>query len=151
MKFFCDYIFVWSLSNIILMFVKGLYGRNRPHFIDMCQPSVVNCTIGTLVTDFTCTNPNLSPLRLKTISRSFPSGHAGLATYFSVYMIWFLQHRVPKLRVNYFVPFLQCVLFAYMILIGITRIFDNAHHPIDVLFGSLFGILFATFSVSVEA
>jgi phosphatidate phosphatase len=148
-KWFRDFLFTWSAMMIFFILLKSIYGEHRPHFIEMCVPDAVNCTKGSLVTNFTCTNPNLSNIRLKEISRSFPSGHAALAVYFSVFISWFLEQRLPKLRTKYLVPFLQAALAVYAMICCTSRITDNAHHDNDVLFGILFGIGFSTFNVSL--
>lgn len=133
----------------MLIIAKAIYGEHRPHFLDKCQSDAVNCTIGLLVTNYTCTNQNISSLRMQDISSSFPSGHAALAVYFSGSMIWFLQQRISKMNSKYFIPFVQTVLAIYSLICGITRISDNAHHPNDVLFGFLLGIGFCIFNVSL--
>lgn len=134
---------------ITLLIAKTICGEHRPHFLDKCQSDAVNCTIGSLVTNYTCTNQNISRLRMQDISRSFPSGHASLAVYFSGFMIWFLQQRIPKMNSKYFIPLVQTALMVYAMICGITRISDNAHHPNDVLFGFLLGIGFFIFNVSL--
>lgn len=146
-NWFFNYIFVFSIMIIVCSFIKGLCGGNRPHFLDVCKPDTEDCTLGTLVTDFTCTNPNLTPKTLLIISRSFPSGHAGLAAYFAVHMIWFLQRRFRQMNATFLIPAIQGALLGYMLFCGVSRIADHAHHSVDVLFGLLFGSLFAVFNV----
>ena len=146
-KWFRDYLFVWSTMVTLMLIVKTVYGEHRPHFLHLCQPDTANCTIGTLVTNFTCTNPNITKYRMNDISSSFPSGHAGLACYFSCFMIWFLQRRIEKLKVRYFIPFVQAALVIYAAFVTVSRVSDNAHHPNDVAFGSLLGFVFSIFCV----
>lgn len=134
------------LLNFVII-AKVIYGEHRPHFFDRCQPDTANCTLGTLVSNFICTNHNLTKLQLRDVSGSFPSGHAALAVYFSAFMIWFLQQRLPKMNVKYFVPLLQTSFIIYAMICSLTRISDNAHHPNDVLFGSIFGLGFFLFNV----
>lgn len=149
LAWFCNYMLVWSLMLIIFSFVKGHAGTNRPHFLDLCKPNKEDCVTGTLVADYDCTNPDLSPFRAIVAARSFPSGHAGCAVYFSVFLMWFLQYRVIKLKFSYLIPTLQCILFGYIMFCGMSRISDNAHHPIDVFFGTVFGLMFSVFAVSL--
>ena len=146
-KWLRDYLFVWSTMLTLMLIVKTVYGEHRPHFLFLCQPDTKNCQLGTLVTNFTCTNQNITKFRMHDISSSFPSGHAALACYFSCFMIWFFQRRVEKLSVRYLIPFLQAVLVIYAAFVSVSRISDNAHHPSDVAFGSFLGFIFSIFCV----
>lgn len=131
--------------------MKCWFAEHRPIFLGLCQPSAaVNCTLGTLVTDYQCTNPNLSARSRVDISTSFPSGHAALATYFSTFVIWLIHVRIQKLRcvrAKFIVPTIQGLLALWAIYCSISRIIDNYHHPHDVLFGILFGLGSAVFNV----
>lgn len=148
-KWFSDYIFTWSIMLITLFFVKIIAGTHRPFFISACQPSSVNCTIGTLVTDYTCTNPNLTPKVREIISTSFPSGHSCTATYFSIFFIYYIHRRIPKLRVKYIMPTIQNIFLSYMLICSLSRISDKVHHPVDVFFGTLMGLAYAVFNASI--
>lgn len=147
-KWMFDYLFIWSLMIVTMYLVKRVYGSHRPYFFSVCQPSTVNCTVGSLVTDYTCENPDLTPKRRKLISESFPSAHACWATYISVFAICYIHSRIPKLKIKFIKPALQGIFLAYMLILGASRIFDNAHHPVDVLFGTLMGAAYSLFNVS---
>lgn len=148
-NWFFDYISTWSLMLMTLFFVKVTAGTHRPFFITACQPSAVNCTIGTLVTDYTCTNPRLTPKYREIISSSFPSGHSCTAAYFSIFIIYYIHRRIPKLRLKYIVPTIQNAFLSYMMICGLSRIADKVHHPVDVLFGTLMGMAYAIFNASI--
>lgn len=142
-------MFVFFLLFIFIAIVKYWYAEHRPIFFEICKPSSFNCTSGTLVTDYQCTNPNLSEKLRSTISTSFPSGHAALAAYFSTFVIWLLQRRFQQrhVKVKFVVPTIQGLLVLWAFYCSISRITDNLHHPKDVLFGFIFGFGFAIFNV----
>lgn len=138
---------------MFLALVKCWYGAHRPLFINLCQPSAVNCTVGTLVTDYHCTNPNLSGKQRIEISTSFPSGHAALATYFSTFVILLLHFRFQRqrrIRLKFVVPVIQGLFIIWAFFCSISRITDNYHHPHDVLFGFIFGLAGAVFNVNYK-
>lgn len=134
---------------IPFMFVKKLTGKLRPHFLDLCKPNVTDCITGTLVTEFHCTNENLSVKKTELIMQSFPSGHAALAVYFSVFLGFYLQQRV-KTKSQLLTPLLQGILLLWLSIVSASRVYDNYHHPSDVLFGVVMGAIFAIFTVRVE-
>lgn len=147
LKWIMNYFFTWSIAVILLMFVKKLTGVLRPHFLDLCKPNTTDCVTGTLVTDFHCTNTNLAPGKAQSIMQSFPSGHAALSVYFSVFLIFFFQKRIST-KFHLLTPLLQGILTLWMSIFSASRIYDNAHHAIDVLFGGVIGAIFAAFTVS---
>lgn len=114
----------------------------------------------------------MSDYQLRDSSRSFPSGnlarkkfkiqifsfakfvlhsagHASITVYTSLFLIWYLQCRIPKLLSLFFVPFLQCLMILWTCLCCISRITDHRHHTTDVLGGSILGIVFAFYTCYV--
>lgn len=149
---------VWFKSygiNLVFMLLmmdvtKVLVGEHRPHFLETCQPdAAVNCTIGEFITDFVCLNKNIKPYSLRDVSRSFPSGHACISTYASLFTIWYLQRRIPKLKTMFLVPFLQALLALWVSLCSVSRVTDNRHHWSDVIGGIILGAVFATYTCHV--
>ncbi|KAG5682798.1 hypothetical protein PVAND_012126 [Polypedilum vanderplanki] len=149
---------VWFKSygvNLVFMLLvmdvtKVLVGEHRPHFIESCRPdTAVNCTIGEFITDFVCTNKTIKPYALRDSSRSFPSGHASISTYTSLFMIWYLQCRLPKLKSMFLVPFVQVLLALWVSLCSVSRVTDHRHHWTDVIGGIILGVVFAIYTCHI--
>ena len=65
---------------------------------------------------------------------SYPSGHAGRATVFGIILGFALSQRYPR----------ACYLFfLYPILMAISRIYVIQHYPMDVIGGTILGIMLA--------
>jgi len=65
---------------------------------------------------------------------SFPSGHAARATIFGIILGFSLSHRFPR----------GCyLLLLYPLLMSISRIYVLQHFPMDVIGGSILGIMLA--------
>ena len=65
-------------------------------------------------------------------SASFPSGHAARSVIFGIVLAYVLSERFPK----------GCyLLFAYPILVSISRIYVLQHFPMDVIGGAVLGIM----------
>ncbi len=63
---------------------------------------------------------------------SFPSGHAARSAVFGIVLGYVLSERFPR----------GCyLLFAYPILVSISRIYVLQHFPMDVIGGAILGIL----------
>jgi len=63
---------------------------------------------------------------------SFPSGHAARSVIFGIVLAYVLSERFPK----------GCyLLFAYPILVSISRIYVLQHFPMDVIGGAVLGIM----------
>uniref|UniRef100_A0A1B0CLC2 Putative lipid phosphate phosphatase n=1 Tax=Lutzomyia longipalpis TaxID=7200 RepID=A0A1B0CLC2_LUTLO len=127
--------------------MKTIMGECRPHFLDTCRPdTAINCTIGTFVSDFTCTNTEVPASLVSDSYRSFPSGHSSVGHYEGLFMAWFLYKRFPNTRCKWIVPFLQTGCLIWGAACGITRITDNRHHWWDVLIGAIIGLLAAVYA-----
>jgi len=71
---------------------------------------------------------------------STPSGHANMAVYTAIYVsYWYLKHiSDPVLQVGF------CMLMSiFPFIVAATRITDNRHWPVDVMAGSIIGIVVA--------
>lgn len=75
----------------------------------------------------------VQPLVTETPYSSFPSGHA--TVFFALAMSVYLYHK----KLGYF--FFVCAL-----LIALSRVFAGVHYPVDILVGSLIGILISYLS-----
>ena len=63
---------------------------------------------------------------------SFPSGHAARSVVFGIVLAYVLSQRFP--RGCYF-------LFAYPILVSLSRIYVLEHYPMDVIGGAILGVM----------
>ncbi|XP_046630468.1 phospholipid phosphatase 1-like isoform X1 [Neodiprion virginianus] len=135
----------------VLQLVKTLVGAPRPHFFDTCKPrEMYNCT-ETYVQYYTCTNTETSTWVVSDASKSFPSGHSILSTYTSVYIIWYLQKRLPnRALTTLFKPWMQCLVLCWGIVCCMTRLSDHRHHWWDVLAGIIMGIAAGFYCVKVN-
>ncbi|XP_018362947.1 PREDICTED: phospholipid phosphatase 1-like isoform X2 [Trachymyrmex cornetzi] len=126
--------------------MKVMIGEPRPHFLDTCKPrEAANCT-NEYVISYTCTNTEVSTWSLNDSNKSFPSGHAALSVYTSIFLVWYLQNRMPN-RTLFLKPWLQCLVSMWAVTCSITRVGDNRHHWWDVLIGDVLGLLFGLFVV----
>ncbi|XP_076647460.1 phospholipid phosphatase 1 isoform X2 [Halictus rubicundus] len=134
--------------TIICDVMKTLIGEPRPHFLDTCKPrEAVNCT-DQYVGSYTCTNTAESEWFISDSSKSFPSGHSALSMYTSVFLVWYLQNRLPN-QTFLLKPWLQCMVFLWTVICSLTRISDNRHHWWDVLAGCVFGLTCSVLTITV--
>jgi len=137
---FCASFYV---QDLVVSMVKNLVGRFRPDFLDRCKYDLIR---------HMCTgNPDI----VDEGRRSFPSGHASSAFCCGVFLFLFFA---GKNRTFAGVPFpthgitqsklLRACLAGWPLLlaayIAISRWEDHAHHPSDILVGSLTGGFIAT-------
>ncbi|XP_049778590.1 phospholipid phosphatase 1-like isoform X1 [Schistocerca cancellata] len=128
---------------------KVLVGEPRPHFLDTCRPTQPpNCD--GYVNNFTCTNKDVGNWYVRDSTKSFPSGHASLSVFASVFTMWFVQCRVPGDITYLLVPWLQCLCLTWALLCSLTRITDHRHHWWDVLGGFVLGFGLAVFTVKTS-
>ncbi|ETN65617.1 hypothetical protein AND_002620 [Anopheles darlingi] len=114
----------------------------RPHFLHTCKPDVV-CEGDAYITSYTCLNEEESLYFIRDASKSFPSGHSAMSMYEALFLIWYLQRRVPRLRTVLTIPLCQMILMCWAVFCSLSRITDNRHHWWDVLAGSIAGCLAA--------
>lgn len=138
-----------SVLTLVCGIMKVLIGEPRPHFLDTCKPhEAVNCT-DEYFQFYTCTNTEHTEWFVKDSSKSFPSGHSALSVYTSIFIVWYLQNRLPN-RTLLLKPWLQCLASMWAVTCSLTRVSDHRHHWWDVLAGILFGIMFGLFVVVVS-
>ncbi|XP_071545338.1 phospholipid phosphatase 1-like isoform X2 [Panulirus ornatus] len=144
-----------SWSYITDLFVGGLFmffindvaktvtSEPRPHFWDTCSPNITSeqCQQQYVtVTWRDCTNPyQLSHPRLIDSMKSFPSGHASLSVFSSIFMIVYIKQRLWGRWSMLVAPWLQLLWGVWTLLCCQSRIWDNRHHWWDVLAGGLLG------------
>lgn len=74
---------------------------------------------------------------LRSVHRSFPSGHASASASVLVVIGLFAQHLLP----------VQCAAFGLALLVSLSRLNDRAHWPSDVFTGAVIGTCIAYFTV----
>ncbi|MEI6480555.1 MAG: phosphatase PAP2 family protein [bacterium] len=82
---------------------------------------------------------------VSTVGYSFPSGHANMATILFLSAYLYLFHKFASIKKQKILFFL-CAGAAFMI--GISRVYLNAHWASDVVAGWFFGIFWATLPLS---
>ncbi|XP_021700322.1 uncharacterized protein T28D9.3 isoform X2 [Aedes aegypti] len=130
------------LKLLIVDIIKTFAGEHRPHFIETCLPDIV-CEGSEYVSTYTCTNTEYRPYFIRDASKSFPSGHSSMSVYGSLFMIWYLQKRTPKIASVIALPLCQVVVATWGIFCPLSRIIDNRHHWWDVLAGAFIGVVAA--------
>ena len=78
---------------------------------------------------------------------SFVSGHASLSAYSMWFCVVFLQQRMDTRNFRLVKPLIQvcCALFA--VFTSLTRVSDYKHHPEDVVFGALLGLVISSLTL----
>lgn len=126
------------IKLLIVDILKIFSSEHRPHFIDTCRPDVI-CEGNEYVSIYTCTNTEYRPYFIRDASKSFPSGHSSSSVYVSIFMIWYLQKRIPNVRSVMALPLCQVLVAMWGIFCSTSRIIDHRHHWWDVLAGSIIG------------
>ncbi|XP_077979128.1 phospholipid phosphatase 3-like [Glandiceps talaboti] len=134
------YFFGAALQFMFVMLCKRMVGSLRPHFIDTCQLDVSNCTLGGLTSIGVCTGDTED---IQDARESFPSGHASTAVYSMVFLTMYLEARLRWKGARLVKPFLQASCLLIACFCATSRIYDNRHRPVDVLWGSIIGFLLA--------
>lgn len=83
------------------------------------------------------------------ITRFVSSGHASISVYAALFLIWFLQCRIPQLRSLFLIPLIQSMLMIWTSFCCISRITDHRHHPHDVIGGVFLGFVFAFYTCHI--
>ena len=137
-------ILAWYIisNGIITDVIKITVGSLRPHFLSVCNPNA------------TCTSTEESDYQLNFIClnsasseedqsrRSFPSGHASMASTTMIFLIVYFLRRCEygEKQIPIFLKLtISLSLFSLAMWISMTRVSDYHHHLIDVLFGMLLG------------
>lgn len=127
---------------VIIGTIKIFLGELRPHFYTTCSPDV-KCKGSEYVSTYQCTNEAESLYFVRDASKSFPSGHSAMSVFEAIFLIWYLEKRVPRLRTLFTIPLVQMVLMCWAVFCSLSRITDNRHHWWDVLAGTVAGCIAA--------
>lgn len=131
------------IKLLIVDIMKTFSGEHRPHFLETCLPDII-CEGNEYVSSYTCTNTEFRPYFIRDASKSFPSGHSSVSVYGSIFMIWYLQKRIPKMTSLVALPLCQIAAATWGIFCSFSRIIDNRHHWWDVLAGAFIGVVAAS-------
>lgn len=137
-----------ALVFIVVTISKFTINEKRPNFFSLCNPNV-NCSSidqNKLILDYKCLNDNDHFVNESYLS--FISGHTAYFAYLALYLIVFIHHRMSTITFDMFKPIAQSAIFIFSLYVSLTRVSDYWHHSHDVLFGYMFGSLFAFFNVT---
>jgi hypothetical protein len=130
-------IFLFGIlsSTLVTDIAKLILGRLRPHFISVCQPTMLdgtNCSnpinFHRYIEDFSCGNEESSARRLKEMRLSFPSGHSSFSMYTMVFAALFLHCRMNWKGSKLLKHFLQFSFIMMAWYTALSRISDYKHH-----------------------
>ena len=138
-SYYCSITFTLFVSSVI----KKIVGRPRPDTIALCGGDGSYQQCATVLT---------SQL-LADQFKSFPSGHSAESMASAIFISLLLSELWSS--GSMFSAIMKIVPIFWSIFIGISRIWDHAHHIDDVLAGYLLGaligsIVFHTFKVGME-
>ena len=135
-RIFVSFIIATSTNLAITGATKRYVGRLRPCFYEMCgyDDATQTCT---------------ATSTLQMVSRSsFPSGHASVSFCSMVFVALYVYALTsPVLHLKFHNPFIRSsISYALLLLplflaifVAASRLYDNWHHPSDVLAGSIIG------------
>jgi diacylglycerol diphosphate phosphatase / phosphatidate phosphatase len=125
--------------------LKNLCGKPRPDLISRCLPAngSVDPPVFGLSNITICTQTDQA--MMTDGFRSFPSGHSSSAFAGLFYLSLYLAAKLHVLdnRGEVWRTFIVLIPALAASCIAMSRIMDARHHPFDVLFGSVMGILVA--------
>lgn len=101
------------------------------------------------MTEYTCTNLQISKFNLLDSRKSFPSGHSSMSVFQAIFTAWYLQIRFSRYTTSTTVLFFQFLAICWGVFCPISRITDYRHHWWDALTGSVLGVIFAALTVSL--
>ncbi|KAF2897157.1 hypothetical protein ILUMI_09023 [Ignelater luminosus] len=148
-RWFRDFMVGFSFNLVITEVAKIVVGEHRPHFLDTCQPDTAqSCIPGEYVSDYKCTSTFYSNYLIIDSSRSFPSGHASISVYVSLFCAFYIHCRLSSRQLSTVVkPFIIVMVLLWAVVCSLTRITDHRHHWWDVAVGTILGIAVAGYTI----
>lgn len=136
-----------SSQLLLVVIIKNIAGISRPDLLNRCIPDLSNVSqIDSMITRNYCLQSNI-PL-LNEGFRSFPSGHSSTIYASQTFLALFLFGKVQftcrkyftwKLVISIIYPAITAMKIAF------SRVSDNRHKVLDVILGSMIGLLFGIF------
>jgi phosphatidate phosphatase len=147
------FVFATGITTLLTFIATFTIGRLRPHFLDVCKPEWDDIECKTphgspaYVTEYKCLGDSErfgenADRQVEEARKSFLSGHTSISFQSMTFIILYLQARLAfPCSETFILPFLQLCAFCFAFFTALSRVMDNAHHPTDVLAGSILGIL----------
>nr|QDQ16936.1 wunen 3 [Danaus plexippus] len=134
--------FIELTTNI----AKVVIGRPRPHFFDLCKPSI-DCSAPEWQRryieshEYSCTGDRTE--HMGDMHMSFLSGHSAWSAFTMFYLALYLEKRVVWRGTRVLRHSLQFVAVMLSWFTALSRVSDYKHHWSDVLAGYFMGMTFA--------
>lgn len=139
---FTIFLFGITLNQFFVDIPKYFVAELRPNFLDVCRPNYTSCD--GFVTDYVCTNKNVSKDSIRDTMMSFPSGHAAICMFSALYTVLYLELRFDIKISRFLKPSMQMALLIVSAWAGMTRVSDHKHHLQDVIVGAAIGVIVAS-------
>jgi len=123
----------WVSSSALVAFIRVVVGSLRPDFLAICMAD----------TSGNCTGDEATVLDARL---SFPSLHSSMCASGLGFLSLCIAGKLKPYHGGEGYYWKMPLILAPSILalfVGLTRVVDNKHHPVDVFFGFLIGTLFA--------
>jgi phosphatidate phosphatase len=101
----------------------------------------------TFVENYFCNNPNSTEFQIIQSTKSFPSRHAVVTMYSTLFLFWHLQNHSTKIEQKYAVILLQLSFLMITLFASLSRISDHMNFWWDVLGGFSIAGAFAWYTV----
>ncbi|KAH8261143.1 hypothetical protein KR044_003930 [Drosophila immigrans] len=144
------YLFGLAMVTFCTVLTKLCIGRLRPHFFAVCQPRLEDGSscfdaqnVGHYITNYSCSNGNMTSFLSGQLNQSFPSGHASMIMYAMWYLAIYLQASLSTRISKLLKHLLQFFFVMFGWYVSLSRITDYWHHWSDVLAGVFLGVVFA--------
>jgi len=133
-------------ANILLTAYFLFIRKHRWYSIKVASIALSSTAMMFLLKNFFSRQRPLIPLLKPAMGYSFPSGHSMMSFAFYGLLIFLVYKYVDNKALKWL---LIPVLFALILLIGISRIYLRVHYASDVLAGFSVGIIWLVFSILI--
>jgi len=152
--FFAGAVFSQFMTDV----GKQTFGRLRPHFLDVCVPSV-QCTSSNYhqyigPDEYNCTATSHPAIpdadfedELEDSRLSCPSGHASFSWYCMLYIVLYLEFRLRGCGLRFFRHAVQVGACVFAMWVCASRVIDFKHRYSDIIAGGIVGSFVAVLTV----